>query len=510
MPVAPCDIIYTALCLVGFVMLCNVSSAHKAEPAEPVEARALLQARHKVETNFNSSHSIIAGFRPEQFKDAPELSEKNNCEVPRATSKLAHMPIPVMGLHELRGRARMDAERLLTQMMMAPHGNNKSMEVFKDLLELRAKELARVSEDPPLLALFNPSVVPLPESWRKNLSEHWLAAFRHMECSSSTGPWCLPRNCASIVVLAVLNEDYQLTRPARVLTHQDLVMQEFDCRYLSHANGYGPEDPRLLWQEERLLLFFNSKAGSDSPTEACPKESAIRMHAAQIQSDLTISRSFRIAMDSEIHGQKPHIGKKRMGVAEKNWSPFLYRAANGSEQVLLEYSINPHVVVDFNTAVGVAAKMVWNSSGHGSEGLLGKLADNGTCSHAHGGVGPLLVNSSVEGLHLEPPFYLSIAHAQCFRTHGDPFRFVYRSVFYAFAAEPPFQLLRMGRREIPLVKEPSIFTFFVAFPTHMQLVFDTDTGQMNGLGSHVVVFYGAGDTESRFLRLPLSKLSTYL
>ena len=473
------------------------ASARKTEPSK---ARSLLQAWQKLEADRAPWNiSMVKGFQASAFEPPPPYNYSAYCQASRVVLERSRIAAPVEDLTELRRKFQEDVGRAQLQMTTADLDDNRTLTILDSLLELREKELSRVQDDQPQFSLFNPSVVPLPDSWRHHASEQWLAALRHQEFSELHSYGCTPRCVSSTIVIAVLDSKLRLTRPVRVIHHKDVFAKDYECWQEHHECNFGPEDPRLLWDpdKQKMLFFFNSKIRTGSPLQSCPRI-MVRMHAGEVADDLTVSRAYQIAMDSEVHGHKPRIGNRSMGPIEKNWSPFLYAGAAASNQVLLEQSVDPHIVLDFDTDSGVAAGSVWNTSGS----LVHQLMSSKNFSHAHGGVGPILITSTVVGLDLEPPFYLSMLHLE-----GKPF--LYHSYFFAFAARPPFQILRVGHAEVPLRRELSVYTTIVAFPVHMQLVAGADAPQ-RAEADQLMIFYGAGDCDPRFLQLPLSRLNTYL
>ena len=498
-------------------LLLAVGVLADASKTEPAKARALLQAWQKRETEatwdttWNST--LIKGFPASAFEAPPPFTFENNCRKGRLAAEQAQVPVPVQDVVQLRGKMQIDIDRVVLQMTLANQSDERVVTILENLFEMRGKELAQVQHDTLHLSLFNPSVVPLPDRWRRRPSEMWLAAFRHQEFSSLNSHWCIPRCVASVIVLAVLDSEFRMMRPARVLTHQDVLEGNYECWTEAHECNFGPEDPRLLWHPDtqKMHLFFNSKLRTKSPLQSCPKKTnMIRMHAAELASDLTVSRKYQIALDSEVRGHTPRIGNSSMGVVEKNWSPFLHRAdgSDGSTQILLEQSVDPHVLLELDAETGVAAKVVWNSSGS----LVSQFARRKNLSHAHGGVSPVLINSSVEGVDLEPPFYLSVLHFTAFKDNDEllKVRWIYRSYFFAFASQPPFNILRLGHTELPVTRVPSLFSTLVAFPVQMLLVDSAKAPEFSPAGDQLVLFYGAGDSSSRFLQLSLSDLSSYL
>ena len=486
--------------------LLALSWVAEARKSEPANARALLQAWQVLETHGPAKkRPIIQGFPASAFGPPPADSQEVKCKKARDIVRQLHVDAPVSDVAELRGKFHLDLERVEMQATMSNQSDGGSVAILEKMFEMRGKQLARFQQDSPRLNLFNPSVVPLPTSWRQQASERWLAAFRQQEFSSLHFDSCLPRCIASLIVIAVLDSELHLTRPLRVLTEHEVLDQDYECFAWNHICNLGPEDPRLLWHpsQQKMLLFFNSKIRTQSPLQACPK-TRLRMHATELAAGLTVSRKYQIGLDSEVHGHAPRIGNSSLGFAEKNWSPFLYEGASGSFQILLEQSVDPHVVLEFDADSGVAASVVWNTSGS----LVRELVLRRNFSHAHGSVGPVLISSLIEGLELAPPFYLSILHAVEVHDQGD--LGIYHSYFFAFTSKPPFNILKVGHTEVPLTRQPTVYTSVVAFPVHLQVVTPAEAPQKSAIGNQLVIFYGMADCDARFLQLPLSALGLYL
>ena len=140
------------------------------------------------------------------------------------------------------------AAKLLRAQASAPQGDMQ-----RRVYELRALEAHRWARRNAELTLFNPSLVALPETWRQGPQERWLAAFRHMEVTEERGEHCAPLAVSSVVVLAVLDQALQPTRPLELVTYDDLFGDHVGCqdarkrrKSKEKSVALGPEDARLM------------------------------------------------------------------------------------------------------------------------------------------------------------------------------------------------------------------------------------------------------------------------
>lgn len=353
------------------------------------------------------------------------------------------------------------------------------------------------------LHLYNPSLVELPLGWRRP-GEKWLAVFRQQTTSNSSKE-PIPVWYSSSVVLAVLSDKLRPMRPLRVLTSRDFFPDAFDCTLRNAGNHtyFGPEDARLFAHPATKLpmLFFTGRAHSQRPNVPCAERGGQRMYMAPLDADLRPHGAHVILVLGERGPAQavqlnsfpdaeaaPIAG--RLGRVEKNWSPFVHEG-----KVFLEYEVEPHVVMGLDLAGHVAgAEGLWRASSPLFKAWLrARQRSSGETLTAHGGVGPVLL----EGLLGQESAFLSILHTR------DNVNFVYRSYFYIFHAQPPFALLGVGDRELPLVRQNCSWGARVAFATSITRV--------EGLHSpEVWVMYGSGDRESRRLVLPWAELRAFL
>lgn len=105
---------------------------------------------------------------------------------------------------------------------------------------------------------------------------------------------------------------------------------------------------------------------------------------------------------------------------------------------------------------------------------------------------PLLWRKHLAGL--SPPFYLSVLHMSRHDLSYNasyaglaPWESLdYMSFFFAFEAQPPFRLLRVGSRALPLTCAFSTLIPHVAFPT-----------QLLPMEQGLKLLYGKGDAAAR-------------
>jgi len=394
------------------------------------------------------------------------------------------------------------------------------------LLQLRELESWRWSQDRVSMNLFNPTVVPLPSSWQQGPEERWLASFRHMELTHNKNDTCVKHSLSNIIVLAILDGHLRPTRPAEILTYQDVLPDDFQCQ---KAEGpkflfLGPEDPRLFHMPndtERILMLFTARTPTNVLGMLCDRCSHLegRMYLAEIGSDLRPrsvlpGQGYVIPFETEMNGGSPKIGSHVIGGWEKNWGPFAYTDDLGNQQVMIQEAIYPHIVVPMDENFMVR-DMVYNTTSPILEEWMRIHFPNMTM-RLHGGVAPILFTEALPGVDLEAPFYLSILHTKCpkggctreHKSHHNRYLLpVYVNYLFAFEAKPPFAIQRVGHQKLPLRPILSVFWSHVAFPTQMLLTTD---GQADAHGDDLSILYGAGDLMSRVLNLPLDHLADYL
>jgi len=369
------------------------------------------------------------------------------------------------------------------------------------------------SSDMEGLGLTNPSLIEMPAEWRQQPGEMWLAVFRTQATEKVEKH--LPTWYSSHIVLAVLDAELVPVRPLRVLGSHDFFSEPFDCQMTTTPHTYfGPEDARIFSAPEasgvgsQVLVFFTARLHEPEPNTPCAVSGGQRMYLAKLGSDLLPTSSSMILVNGEFETTKNSLGRPRipdsssgsypvaglLGAVEKNWSPFIY-ASDGAEQVLLEYSIDPHIVMDLDVAgYRAGGEGLWQTSSPCVKSWLqSRTAAMGQeYLNVHGGVGAILLD-----LPQGHKVFLSILHT------SDPRDSTYRSFFFTFEAEPPFAISNISERELPLKKKTCSWYAEVAFPTNLR--------RMEGhQGPELWVLYGSGDYESHRLVLPWSELQAFL
>ncbi|CAK9106786.1 unnamed protein product [Durusdinium trenchii] len=428
----------------------------------------------------------------------PTEEEKSmtSCDGMREFRKGSWLEVPLNAT-----RLRPKAERQMRVAVEVIHRNH-SGPVFH---ELRSLEQRRWNEENANFTFFNPSLVRLPNAWKRHEDERWLAAFRHMEASAELYPNCAPLGISNVIVLAVLDDDFRITRPVELLTEEDCFPEKFQCvdAKLSDIIAVGPEDPKLFPVGDGVFVFFTGKMPSEHFMKRCGHPVG-RMFVAEIAADLQVHHHrFTVRMESEIqNASQPLINKEPFHHWEKNWSPFIYKDEDGEEHLMAQEDVEPQVVVSMDHQF-IAGQQVYNTSSPQIDAWVKeKQAEADQQKEillpgVHGGCSPLLITEPIEGLEMEPPFYLSILHV---RTLKDGQYLVYHNFFYLFDASPPFAVRHVLRKEVPLLPGPSVFPLLVAFATQLLRLDDVS----------LVVLFGMGDARAKQLRLPLSQLQDFI
>lgn len=442
---------------------------------------------------------LVQEFTAEMYQaPGPGEYQIHRCDDLSALRNDSMLPLQLTRRQQLQETA--EEQLRVAEEHLARHDLNASL-----LLRLRQLEERRWSQERVALSLFNPSMVPLPEEWRQSPEERWLASFRHMELSEIYDRqfFCIPMAISNVMVLAVLDAQFRATRAPSLLTVQDVQPEQLQCQDLPGGLVYlGPEDPRLFRMPGGdVMMLYTSRR----PSKTLECRPAGRMYIAQVMEDLSLHGHQVIPFASERLGHPPAIAGKALGRWEKNWGPFLYgdESGEGKEQLLVEESMDPHIVLSLDDDF-LAGEVVYNSTSPVvEEWIRKKFGRNKT--RLHGGVAPVLFTEALPGVELPPPFYISILHTRhlpsggTVRRHGDWDLSVYENYLFAFEAKPPFAIVKVGQKLLPLVPGRSVFYCLVAFPT-----------QMLRLGDELMILYGAGDATSRTLRLPLQRLQEFL
>jgi hypothetical protein len=306
---------------------------------------------------------------------------------------------------------------------------------------------------------------------------------------------------SSYIILAVLDEDMHPVRPVVVLGPQDVSSKAFDCQIAtSDYHNFGPEDPRLLAtasSDEVFVVWSGRKQGALLNTP-CAAKGGQRMYMSRIGSDLRLQNPSPILA----HGD----AALALHEVEKNWSPFTYTSNwTGRENTLIEISISPHVVANVSYSNGAPLLgETWNTS----SGVVGTWMEKYSSKMisgdrlVHGGVSPIRYQ------HHGQDVFVSILHTRVNECNASSFYLSdndkeYKSALYIFEASPPFKILGVGERWLPLMPKRVTWSTKVAFAT--QLLGPTSTQ-----AAEFWVMYGQGDCQSQRLRLNVTEFASYL
>jgi hypothetical protein len=219
------------------------------------------------------------------------------------------------------------------------------------------------------------------------------------------------------------------------------------------------------------------------------------MYMSRIGPDLTLQNPSPIHVHDDVALQE----------VEKNWCPFTYTSQwTGREDTLIEISINPHVVANISYSNGAPLLgETWNTSSGVVDIWMEKHSStmmNGD-RIVHGGVSPIRYQ------HHGQDVFVSILHIRVNECNASSVAAdqdkEYRSALFIFEATPPFKILGVGERWLPLKSKRVSWSTHVAFPT--QLLGPTSTQ-----AAEFWVMYGQGDCQSQRFRLSASEFASYL
>lgn len=256
----------------------------------------------------------------------------------------------------------------------------------------------------------------------------------------------------------------------------------------------GPEDPKVFsFRGKQYVIFsatelFPSQSGTKRPP--CVEHGWIQQ-VAEVLSVSPVSL-----------GQPTKMLFKNMHFTEKNWSPFSWRspphlkhggrqereASAEEEDLFVVYSIEPHVISKINITTG-EVHQAFSTSSHVLEKLAARFRMKP--DQLHGGAGVVRVESS------KGAYYLSILHGVESEHHPTlpwlpQYKHRYINWPYKFSAEPPFEVLQVGKA-LPLhYRENPMNGAIVQYVSSVALSGDT-----------VLIGYNIGDTDSRVYAIPL-------
>ena len=189
----------------------------------------------------------------------------------------------------------------------------------------------------------------------------------------------------------------------------------------------GVEDPRPIdgvhQQQAPWLLVSVWSAGC----------SRLQMHLSKLaftsSNELTVDVSLPLQVRN--WDQMEHIvPNPNSEPIQKNWVPFVHRA-----QLLVEYSIEPRIVLHVDPATGVCTPHTQLPSSFPS--LVELTKHYGRIS---GGAAAVLLS--------DPNVYLGLAHVKDAKRTPELLgsnKMIYRHLFYAFEAKPPFKVIAAGQ-----------------------------------------------------------------
>jgi len=231
--------------------------------------------------------------------------------------------------------------------------------------------------------------------------------------------------------------------------------QELDPFLELQKHVTGPEDPKLVARGDdgSWGIAFSSLV----PRSLLQRQRQCHMQMFYVSDGpTTVKETSELWYDDDEEAQGVHLNcnndnDERRG-DEKNWIGFTYGT---NDQLYFVQSIQPHVVVQVRPKDGYCRFQYETST----EALLASPQLRGSATAVRYGE-----NEYLAAFHTPPP---------------------YRTVLYTFEARPPFRILRIARKPLPLVGE--------AFVSSLQVVHNAD--------DRVWIGYGHADASSRLLVL---------
>jgi len=295
---------------------------------------------------------------------------------------------------------------------------------------------------------FNPSVVLSPS---KN---GYIALVRESDFhgrkdfNRSTPPWF------SRTVLCKIGFDGTLKASSLVRFNYDDLKE---CRGKNSVFGNGIEDARLFRYKNELWAVANV-LGSKEQHDPCVNAMLL----------------FKVGDNQPLKIQPLSITGVPTSQRQKNWCPFEY-TSNQQTQLLCEYNINPHIIIDCTKAEtngGVCTKLV--------------STYNHDIPHKHlsGGACPILLRD----MHTQASSgYINVCHNYEITATGKH----YYNFIYLFESTPPFSITHMSR------------PFKIAKGEKIQFVSGLDYDHSTG---EVILSYGIDDSGIHIARFDLEML----
>lgn len=257
--------------------------------------------------------------------------------------------------------------------------------------------------------------------------------------------------------------------------------------------AFGEEDPRIFTFAGKRYMYVVG-------TEPVPKNApGLRMDSTGYPHCLverTEDGTWRGGMFlhlAEIRGNLPHVtfGPRvpllfnGMHIEEKGWSMFEWSPDKAEKQLLAVYSVDPHIVLQVDPSTGSTSMRFNESSKRLLSGLAATYAEPGlNVSRINGGSGVVLMQGHGK------PYYLSVLHFHWYKSDYSVRKYYHYA--YKFRAEPPFDMISVASKALPLKAEVSPFGSFVNYVSSLIV----DKGD-------VVIGYGQDDRIARFYRQPI-------
>jgi len=410
-----------------------------------------------------------------------------------------------------------DVEKTLQKLEVVKKRSLEEMARAKEIGDARTAEIAErkhnaashdsVNFAAGTLRLSNPSLIRLPES---STTGAWLAAFQFQTNESHPSSVEMGDGWYSNhIVLAVLNSEMKPVGPVRVIGSHDLLTVQgaslpssdsessiFECQPSASSEDsqhFGLDNARLLRgpNSEDIFMFWSGRELHSRANTKCTSSSGRRMYMSKVTSDLRLQGASSVAVGFDLN------------IVENKWAPFTHKSDSGHESLLFLSSANPHVVANLTWLGGVpAVSHAWNTESE----LLSAWMSRHKIYAAEVGASPMLYQQDGQSV------YLSILHAKqpyCNYTdyypEGEPPSGLleYRAALYAFQASPPFEIVGISDKWLPL--QPKRVTKGTKLASATSLLDPSKTG-----AEEFWVMYGQGDCQSERLVLNTNEFASYL